>query len=656
MPTEPKVVRITLAPDTTRFTYLGEEGSLTAEGYDAQGVRVPDPELTWSSSDVQVVATDGGTLEAVGPGVAAVTVSAGSATAVAAVVVSQAPSALHVAADSVELDALGATELLAATVDDAGGSAIADAALTWSTADASVAAVDSLGQVWATGPGETRITASIDSLHADVVVTVRQRVHRLVLEPDSVTFDALGDSLTLSGVALDPNGAPVSDVTLTWSVDDPFVVSLTEPVIHARANGTARIQVSVDSLSAETVVIVQQEAVSLDVQPGSLQLAGVGATATLTARARDANGAPVAGAVTWSSAPEGVVQVDAGGRVTALAAGDATVTAQFAGLTATAAVTVSTAPVVPGNLTGLVFARREIHRMTSATSDVAITDSPDYWQTELTASADGSRIAYLKTYRTDRYGTVWVMNRDGSGQREVSSTPRTGIDQSISPDGEWVAFRAQFVGLVVARWDGSDERILMDQTGSSSGAPWDGQAFDISWSPDSEWISFTGGVTGVGTGLLRIRVDGSEAELITDQLRGPNAPSPSKYDWSPDGQRLVFTCKAGALCIVNADGSGHRQLTPDPTPDTANTYPRWSPDGRRISAMADRSTTYWSVVVMDAGTGEDLSLFVGRNDFYRPIWSPDGGYVFYGGFFVSPWHGRTQPLFIRANRDAVWLP
>ena len=79
---------------------------------------------------------------------------------------------------------------------------------------------------------------------------------------------------------------------------------------------------------------------SVSVSPGSATLAALGATAQMDASARDTNGNVIAAEFSWSASDINVVTVDANGRVTAQANGQATITAANGGVTASVTATV----------------------------------------------------------------------------------------------------------------------------------------------------------------------------------------------------------------------------------------------------------------------------------------------------------------------------
>jgi len=108
-----------------------------------------------------------------------------------------------------------------------------------------------------------------------------------------------------------------------------------------------------------------------------------------------------------------------------------------------------------------------------------------------------------------------------------------------------------------------------------------------------------------------------------------NAPAlvASDYAFSPDGSQVAFSAGAGSrhaeLFVMNADGSGLRQLTHD---GGYSSSPAWSPDGSMIAYA--RSSALFNpsdLFVIGAGGGASTPMVaetgVSEQD---PSWSPDG--------------------------------
>ena len=177
----------------------GDTLRLAAEATDANGHPVEGAEFSWASSDTLVaVVDDAGLVTGVGAGEAEVTATAAGVTGRAALsVVAPAPTAVAVIPDTVALTALRQTAQLAAEVRDQNGRVMEGVPVSWSSADTTVAAVDSAGLVTGIGGGATTIAATAGAVSGTAVVTVMQSAGSVIVSPPTDTV-AMGDTLRLS--------------------------------------------------------------------------------------------------------------------------------------------------------------------------------------------------------------------------------------------------------------------------------------------------------------------------------------------------------------------------------------------------------------------------------------------------------------------------
>lgn len=151
----------------------------------------------------------------------------------------------------------------------------------------------------------------------------------VVVSPASVTFDALGDSKQLTVTVKDGNGNPISGATVSWSISDQSVATVSgSGKVTAKANGTATITAEYKEASDQVTVTVDQKITSIKITPRKKTLP-INGDLQLQATARDANGYAVKGAaMTWSSSNASVASVSSSGVVVARSKGTATITAQ----------------------------------------------------------------------------------------------------------------------------------------------------------------------------------------------------------------------------------------------------------------------------------------------------------------------------------------
>ena len=147
--------------------------------------------------------------------------------------------------------------------------------------------------------------------------------------------------MQLTAEAFDENGYAVAGAEFSWESSDAAVATVDAGgLVTGVAAGMATITASAGEASGSSVVTVTQSVASVEVSP-SAQTIALGSTLQLTAEAFDENGYAVAGAeFSWESSDAAVATVDAGGLVTGVAAGMATITASAGEASGSSVVTV----------------------------------------------------------------------------------------------------------------------------------------------------------------------------------------------------------------------------------------------------------------------------------------------------------------------------
>lgn len=220
------------------------------------------------------------------------------------------PAELRLAADTVRL-AEGSADTLSLLVLDAAGREIADARVSWSSADTTVAVVDQSGVVTARRTGRTQVSASVargrlSPLTASVPVVVHARPERVVLARAGLDLSQLptvGRAFPLSFRVLDRGGAAVPHVRVSLQVAEgggavsvPSAVTDSAGEVHAvftlgPAPGRNRLQARVEGVSAPAQLSLEAVPVPvLRLEPDSLVLPAPGCVGGFLARIRTPTG------------------------------------------------------------------------------------------------------------------------------------------------------------------------------------------------------------------------------------------------------------------------------------------------------------------------------------------------------------------------------
>jgi len=230
--------------------------------------------------------------------------------------------------DSVQVN-VGATAETAATyetaqdADPAAQQAAADKIdWSWTVGDDSIATVDENGIITGIKGGDTIVVVSSadGKMTAKCPVTVSQPL--MAIQMDDIDLQTNGQSSATVNYTLFPADTTEDNVTL--SVDDDSVARLDGNRIIAVNNGGTKITATcgIVKTSAKVTIATKVEQITLNKTEGVLT---VGNSVTVTATVTPDNATNTT--VNWTSSDEKVATVDSNGKVTAVAAGNATITA-----------------------------------------------------------------------------------------------------------------------------------------------------------------------------------------------------------------------------------------------------------------------------------------------------------------------------------------
>ena len=219
----------------------------------------------------------------------------------------------------------------------------------WTSSDESVATVDATGMVVAVSAGEADITASVMDSEMSAVCKVTVKVAaKDITVPDSLDVKLNDGSETTVEATVSPTDA--TDAKVSYASTDEAVATIDKDGrVQVLQPGECDI---VTTLTQEGKKVVEKkthikafyevEGITLDKTEGILT---AGNTVTLNATVLPEEIADET-IVTWTSSDEKVATVDENGKVTAIAAGEATITANAGEKSTTYKLTVQAKKVV----------------------------------------------------------------------------------------------------------------------------------------------------------------------------------------------------------------------------------------------------------------------------------------------------------------------
>ena len=221
--------------------------------------------------------------------------------------------------------------------------------------------------------------------------------------------------------------------------------------------------------------------------------------------------------------------------------------------------------------------------------------------------------------------SIWEANADGSGAHKVLDKARW---PSLTPTGKQILFYNMNSDLDYSNLDGSQRKVFLGEQFSYGAAQ----------SPDNKWVGI---VVNPGRAALNANF---YIDLVTNTAQNRHKLIEGfHFSWSPDSSRVVYQgCALGGnpcgIFIISINGGGPHLLTGD----SAGT-PAWC-GNNRIAFHRDVSGIKQIFVINADGSGERQLTF-GSSIHASPSWDRSCNYIFYR----SPQSGSWGIWVMRAD-------
>jgi len=233
-------------------------------------------------------------------------------------------------------------------------------------------------------------------------------------------------------------------------------------------------------------------------------------------------------------------------------------------------------------------------------------------------------------YASDASGSadIWVMNADGSGQRQLTSGMGRSYSPTFSPDGKTAAFHSNRTGnWNLWRMD-SDGRSAVQLTNGTQDSNWP------KFTPDGAWIVYHHTRLNAMFNVWKVPVDGGAPVQLTENLTTHPAVSPvdgkiacwySEEVVKPDWRLAIFPAGGGAPERLF-------KVAPTVEPDKPI---RWMPKGDGIAFVDSRNgvQNLW-VQPVDGSPARAITNFVG-GEVFSFDWARDGRLAYSRGMSTS---------------------
>lgn len=209
------------------------------------------------------------------------------------------------------------------------------------------------------------------------------------------------------------------------------------------------------------------------------------------------------------------------------------------------------------------------------------------------ANADGK----IDGVRPDQTFHIWMMDADGTNQRQITTDKGNQVEPAWSPNGNAIAYASDEGGdfdiYVYTLPAGPKVKLSL----GASNERWP------TWSPGGDRVAFMSDSQG-SSKIWSIKIDGTAPQMLTTGPSDDMNPA-----WSPDGQHIAFesngldtnndgvidaTGPTTNIWVMSPGGTQQRQMTARQAPyggGFMNVDPSWTKDGVYLVFASDRLDT-----------------------------------------------------------------
>jgi Tol biopolymer transport system component len=314
-------------------------------------------------------------------------------------------------------------------------------------------------------------------------------------------------------------------------------------------------------------------------------------------------------------------------------------------------------------------------------------------------SRDGESLI-LSLPNTAQSGAHLVLHHLKSGHEAAITWPGPSMrdtDPAVSPNGDWIAF-------LRSTSFGSSDVYLASTRGERRLTALHADMQGLAWYPDGEHLLVSSDHSGAQL-LWRVNLRGEPMQLLptsgeaaispaisingklvayvdqqmqTDLIKVPlglrgqadatvlarSSRQSNSAQFSPDGRRIAFVSNRSGgwqLWLTDAAGANSQQLTQFNSSVVGS--PRWSPDGLRIAFDA-RPDGHSEVFLIDADGNNLRRIDSNHFEEKQPNWSPDGAFLYFNSDrsgSMAVWairlaDGTTSPVTKAAGSDPQSRP